>query len=150
MAENSSNMKKTLCEKEKLLVSSNFSFYHSVFKRLVLQTRENQGLFGRGLHAFPKCIDPGQSTQLCAIYVVHCGLRSFVPRAKSHSSVGSVADLKTGDRWFNPRLGQYSFPGLMIVIATGFFSPSPLYIVPTMVKWESSQWLGKNMAQSTG
>ena len=28
---------------------SNFSFSHSVFKRLVLQTRENKGLFGKGL-----------------------------------------------------------------------------------------------------
>ena len=37
------------CEKEKLLVTSNFSFSHSVFKRLVPQTRENQGLFGKGL-----------------------------------------------------------------------------------------------------
>ena len=34
---------------EKLLVTSNFSFSHSVFKRLVLQTRKNQGLFGKGL-----------------------------------------------------------------------------------------------------
>ena len=33
---------------KKLLVMSNFSFSHSVFKRLVLQTRENQGLFGKG------------------------------------------------------------------------------------------------------
>ena len=38
------------CEKkEKLLVTSNFSFYHSVFKRLILQTCKNQGLFGKGL-----------------------------------------------------------------------------------------------------
>ena len=36
-------------EKEKLLITSNFSFPHSVFKRLVLQTRKNQGLFGKGL-----------------------------------------------------------------------------------------------------
>ena len=35
--------------KEKLLVTSNFSFSLSVFKRLVLQTRKNQGLFGKGL-----------------------------------------------------------------------------------------------------
>ena len=28
---------------------SNFSFSHSVFKRLILQTRKNQGLFGKGL-----------------------------------------------------------------------------------------------------
>ena len=49
MAECSLNGLKTLCEKEKLLVMSNFSFSHSVFKRPVLQTRENQGLFGKGL-----------------------------------------------------------------------------------------------------
>ena len=36
-------------EKGELLVTSNFSFSHSVFNRLVLQTRKNQGLFGKGL-----------------------------------------------------------------------------------------------------
>ena len=36
-------------EKVKLLITSNFSFSHSVFKRLVLQTRKNQGLFWKGL-----------------------------------------------------------------------------------------------------
>ena len=36
MEESSSNGWKTLWEKEKLLVTSNFSFSHSVFKRLVL------------------------------------------------------------------------------------------------------------------
>ena len=30
------------------------------------------------------------------------------------SSVGSIADLRTGGCWFDPRLGQYSFRGLMI------------------------------------
>ena len=29
--------------------TSNFSFSHSVFKRLVLQPHKNQGLFGKGL-----------------------------------------------------------------------------------------------------
>ena len=48
-AESSPNGKKTLWEKEKLFVMSNFSFYHSVFKRLVQQTCKNQGLFGKGL-----------------------------------------------------------------------------------------------------
>ena len=33
---------------EKLLVMSNFSFSNSVFKRLELQTRKYQGLFGKG------------------------------------------------------------------------------------------------------
>ena len=36
-------------ETEKLLITNNFSFSHSVFKRLILQTRKNQGLFGKGL-----------------------------------------------------------------------------------------------------
>ena len=51
MVESSPNDKKTLWEKEKLLITSNFSFSHSVFKRLVLQTHKNQGLFGKGLTA---------------------------------------------------------------------------------------------------
>ena len=41
--------RKTLWEKEELLVTSNFSFSHSVFKRLALQTFKIQGLFGKGL-----------------------------------------------------------------------------------------------------
>ena len=53
--------------------------------------------------------------------------------AKPHSSVGSVADLRTGGRWFDPQLGQYSFQGLMIIIATGFIPLSPLSIVLIMV-----------------
>ena len=48
MAESSPNDKKTLWEKEKLLVTSNFSFSHNVFKTLVLQTHKNQVLFGKG------------------------------------------------------------------------------------------------------
>ena len=49
MPESSPNGWNTLWEKEKLLIMSNFSFSHSVFKRLVLHTRKNQGLFGKGL-----------------------------------------------------------------------------------------------------
>ena len=40
-------------KKEKLLLTSNFSFSHSVFKRLVLQTRKKIGLFGKGLTLNP-------------------------------------------------------------------------------------------------
>ena len=46
--------RKTLWEKEKLLVTSNFSFYDSVFKILVLQTCKSQGLFGNGLTHWKK------------------------------------------------------------------------------------------------
>ena len=49
-----------------------------------------------------------------------------VGNAEPHSSVGSVADLRTGDRWFDPRHGQYSFRELMIVIVTGFIPLLPL------------------------
>ena len=49
MAESSPNRLKTQRENEKLLITSNFSFSHSVFKRLVLQTRKYQGLFEKGL-----------------------------------------------------------------------------------------------------
>ena len=49
--------------------------------------------------------------------------------AEPHRSVCSVPDLRTRGRWFDPRLGQYSFRGLMIVIATGFIPLSPLSCV---------------------
>ena len=65
------------------------------------------------------------------------------------SSVGSVTDLRTGGRWFDPRLGQYSFRGLMVFIATGFIPLSLLSVVSTMGMWESGQWLGKNIVRST-
>ena len=40
---------KNAWEKEKLLVTSNFSFSHSASKTFVLQTRKSNGLFGKGL-----------------------------------------------------------------------------------------------------
>ena len=49
MVESFPEGQKTLWEKEKLLNTSNFSFSHSVFIRLVLQTCKNKGLFGKGL-----------------------------------------------------------------------------------------------------
>ena len=81
--------------------------------------------------------------------------------ADPHSTVGSDAHLKTEGRWFDPRLGQNSFRGLIIVIATRFIPVSPLSVVSTMVTWESNQWLGilcgvlvkrtpENMGRCTG
>ena len=49
MAESSPQGKKTLREKEKYLVTSNFYFSLSVFKILVLQTSKIQELFEIGL-----------------------------------------------------------------------------------------------------
>ena len=48
-AEGSPNGYKTLWENEKLLVTSTFSFSHSVFKGLVLQTHKNQGFVWEGV-----------------------------------------------------------------------------------------------------
>ena len=45
----------------------------------------------------------------------HCSEVLYVT-AKPHSS---AADLRTGGHWFDPRLDQYSFPGL----SDGLFSP---------------------------
>ena len=65
MAESSLNGWKTLWGKEKLLATSNFSFSHSVFKTLVLQTRKNQGLFGKAL----------KNENVDEFYWVHEGLK---------------------------------------------------------------------------
>ena len=49
MAESYLNGLKTLWENGKLLITSNFSFSHSVFKRLVSQGRQKVSLSGNGL-----------------------------------------------------------------------------------------------------
>ena len=67
--------------------------------------------------------------------------------AEPHCSVSTIADLRTGGRWFDSQVGRYSLRGLMTVIATGFIPLSPLSVVSTMVMWESSKWLGKNIVQ---
>ena len=77
-------------------------------------------------------------------------IRAITECAKPDSSFGRVLDFRTGGGWFDPQLEQYSFPGLMIAIATRFIPLSYLSIVSTMTMWESSQWLGKNIVQSTG
>ena len=59
-------------------------------------------------------------------------------------------ELRTVGFWFDPQVGQYSFPGLMILIATGVIPLSPLTITLIIVIKESRQWLGKNIARSAG
>ena len=73
-----------------------------------------------------------------------------LPFVEAHRSVDSVQHLRTGSRWFDPRLCQYSFRGLTIVTATGFIPHFSLSIVSTFVLWESSHWLGKNIVMNTG
>ena len=49
--------------------------------------------------------------------------------AEPSSAVGVSQDLRTRGHRFDPQLGQYSFPGLMIVIPTGFIPFSPMSII---------------------
>ena len=49
ITESSPNRDKNTVGKGEIARYEQFSFFHSVFKRLVLQTRKNQGLFGKGL-----------------------------------------------------------------------------------------------------
>ena len=53
MAECSLNGLKTLCEKEEYARHEQFLLFTQCFNRLVLQTCENQGLFGKGLTEQP-------------------------------------------------------------------------------------------------
>ena len=66
MEKSSSYEQKTLWEKEKLLVTSNFSFSHSVFKRLVLQTHKNGA-----------CYTPHNEVE--GVYLDHHGCPSVCP-----------------------------------------------------------------------
>ena len=43
-----------LWKKEKMLITSNLSFSHSVFERLVLQTHKNEGMFGKVLNTLER------------------------------------------------------------------------------------------------
>ena len=58
--------KKALWEKEKLLVTSNFSFSHNVFKSCLLLMHQNEYLWSKGLRAIqpPRCINPFPSKQI--------------------------------------------------------------------------------------
>ena len=60
------------------------------------------------------------------------------------SSVGIIQDMGTGC-WFDPSLGQYSFQGVVMVIATGLIPLSQFIFSMIVIIWESSQWLGKNI-----
>ena len=53
-----------------MLVTSNFSFSHTVFKRLMQQTRKNQNLFGKGLRCHLQCFEHGQVQNFVLCYRV--------------------------------------------------------------------------------
>ena len=64
--------------------------------------------------------------------------------AEPHSSGSSIAGLRTGGHWFHLRLDQFSFRGLMIVIAKGFIPLSPLFVVSTWL-WERASGLDRTL-----
>ena len=66
--------------------------------------------------------------------------------AKPHCSVSSVADLRTRGRWFNPQLGQYSLPELIIVISLSVLCFDNGYVGKHPVAWKkysAEYWLKK-------
>ena len=64
IAESSLNGKKTLWVKEKLLVTSNFSFSHSVFKRLASNGRQKVSLCGNGFNNW-NTVDTALNKHIC-------------------------------------------------------------------------------------
>ena len=72
MSESSLKWLKTLWEKEKLLVTSNFSFSHSVFQRLLLQTRKTQGLFGKRLRYPATGLETKTGRFTCPMLILLC------------------------------------------------------------------------------
>ena len=71
---------KTLWEKEKMLVTSNFSFSHSVFKRLVSQGRQKVSVCGNGLKNTHKLLS------VIAFNMKQSEISSFVVWYRVHKS----------------------------------------------------------------
>ena len=80
-------------------------------------------------------------------------------QAKPHCSVGSIADLRTGGHWFNPRLSQHSFRGLMIATDRIHSSLTEVhcfdngYVRKQLVAWKeycAEYWLKELQESMTG
>ena len=70
MADSYSKWVENTVEKEKLLVTSNFSFFHSVFKRFVSQGRQKVSLCGKGLINEIDCVKPQNKYNLFPSYKI--------------------------------------------------------------------------------
>ena len=128
MAQSSPKRYKTLWEKEKLLVTSNFFFFHSVFKRLVQQTRKNQGLFGKGLkclHRFSwnnyrpgKCMQTSFTIMRRKLIIV-----MFVFRCRVHY----VCVYRSSGNRPSSSLNVHSFDNLVFNQSDLQYRPNPLH-----------------------
>ena len=78
MAESYPKDRKTLWEKEKLLVTSNFPFSHSVFKRLTSQGRQKVSLCGNGLTKNPIKMKNPKGIPKNALIISHQFLFFFI------------------------------------------------------------------------
>ena len=107
MAENYPNGYKTQWEKEKLLITSKFSFSHSVFKRLVSQGRQKVSFYGNGLIF---CWDV---YRLYFYYSIRRGLIMGI--WNSHTSVGNILGSVIASIWVNHAWGwSFVVPGIII------------------------------------
>ena len=93
---------KSLLEEEKLLITSNFSFSHSVFTSLVMLMCKNQSLFGKGLkyHGITCFILTESNTQK-----VKQDTQDLIYTSR-HSSMVRALDLKTRGCGFDSWTGQ--------------------------------------------
>ena len=122
-----------MLRKEKMLVTVIFFLFQQCFG---VMSKTNFAIDLALCHTVPTYYDPEKIA-----FRKYCGKRSIIRIFSFSFNV------------FNPtqsKLGQYSFRGSKIVIATGFILLSLLSFVSTTFKWESSQWLGKNNVWSTG
>ena len=117
-----------------MLFTSNFSFSHSVFKRLVLQTRINQGLFGKGLrkkkkHSHAQCFKEAYSV-VKSRWLVVLGLNAtLTPKAISCRSVN-----------------KHVFPGFLTPVLTQLsFQSHRLFFFTCFSRGERRKYTGKKV-----
>ena len=68
----------------------------------------------------------------------------------SYGSLGSIEDLRTGGRWFEPLAWPIFFLNVGDSHCNRIHPALGFSIFLTIFLWESRQWLGKNIVQSTG
>ena len=100
MADSSPNRLTKNVGKGELLVTSNLSFSHCLFKRLVLQTRKNQELFGKGLktalYSGEKCYFSVKTYKISPPIALN---REYT---MPHSQINSLTRYQTTTFWTGP------------------------------------------------